>query len=82
MSAWQPKTKTALLMTESGEKFYGYGLGATGDTVAEVCHQTQIKSAEMPQKTQLDRSRFLPPDQPFLQPEQRLRVLKLAAVGV
>ena len=42
MSAWQPKTKTALLMTESGEKFYGYGLGATGDTVAEVCFNTAM----------------------------------------
>ena len=42
MSAWTPNTKTALLLTASGEQFFGYGLGATGHTVAEVCFNTAM----------------------------------------
>jgi carbamoyl-phosphate synthase small subunit len=42
MSAWQVEKKTALLLTDSGETFYGYGVGATGTTVAEVCFNTAM----------------------------------------
>ena len=42
MSVWTPPTKTALLLTDSGEKFYGYGIGATGHTVGEVCFNTAM----------------------------------------
>ena len=42
MSVWTPPTKTALLLTDSGEKFYGYGIGATGLTVGEVCFNTAM----------------------------------------
>ena len=42
MSAWTPHKKTALLLTASGEQFFGYGIGATGHTVAEVCFNTAM----------------------------------------
>ncbi len=42
MSGWQTAPKTALLMSENGEKIYGYGIGATGDTVGEVCFNTAM----------------------------------------
>jgi carbamoyl-phosphate synthase small subunit len=42
MSAWTPHRKTALLLTASGEQFFGYGIGATGHTVAEVCFNTAM----------------------------------------
>lgn len=42
MSAWTPNKKTALLLTASGEQFFGYGIGATGHTVAEVCFNTAM----------------------------------------
>ena len=42
MSAWHVEKKTALLLTDSGETFYGYGLGAIGTTVAEVCFNTAM----------------------------------------
>jgi carbamoyl-phosphate synthase small subunit len=42
MSVWTPPTKTALLITDSGEIFYGHGIGATGHTVGEVCFNTAM----------------------------------------
>lgn len=42
MSVWTPPTKTGLLLTDSGEKFYGYGIGATRHTVGEVCFNTAM----------------------------------------
>ncbi len=42
MSAWTPNRKTALLLTASGEQFFGYGIGATGHTIAEVCFNTAM----------------------------------------
>lgn len=42
MSAWTPATKTALLLTADGTAFYGYGVGATGHTVGEVCFNTAM----------------------------------------
>ena len=42
MSVWTPARKTALLLTASGEQFFGYGLGASGHTVAEVCFNTAM----------------------------------------
>lgn len=42
MSAWTQAPKTALLLTASGEQFFGYGIGATGHTVAEVCFNTAM----------------------------------------
>jgi carbamoyl-phosphate synthase small subunit len=42
MSVWTPPTKTALLLTASGETFYGYGIGATGHTIGEVCFNTAM----------------------------------------
>ena len=42
MSAWTPNKKTALLLTASGEQFFGYGIGVTGHTVAEVCFNTAM----------------------------------------
>ena len=41
-SNWQPAKKTALLLTANGEAFYGYGLGATGHTIGEVCFNTAM----------------------------------------
>lgn len=41
-SIWQPAKKTALLLTANGEAFYGYGLGATGHTIGEVCFNTAM----------------------------------------
>ena len=41
-STWQPAKKTALLLTANGEAFYGYGLGATGHTIGEVCFNTAM----------------------------------------
>ena len=40
--SWQPPIKTALLLTDSGEKFYGYGIGSIGHTVGEVCFNTAM----------------------------------------
>ena len=42
MSAWTPDKKTALLLTATGEQFFGYGIGATGHKVAEVCFNTAM----------------------------------------
>lgn len=42
MSVWSPPIKTALLLTASGDAFYGYGIGATGHTVGEVCFNTAM----------------------------------------
>src|SRR6056300_1874742 len=42
MSGWQTATKTALLISETGEKLYCYGLGAIGQTVGEVCFNTAM----------------------------------------
>ena len=42
MSVWAPERKTALLLTASGGQFFGYGIGATGHTVAEVCFNTAM----------------------------------------
>ena len=42
MSGWQTAPKTALLMSETGQKIYGYGLGAVGQTVGEVCFNTAM----------------------------------------
>ena len=41
-SIWQPAKKTALLLTAKGDAFYGYGLGATGHTLGEVCFNTAM----------------------------------------
>jgi carbamoyl-phosphate synthase small subunit len=42
MSAWTPAPKTALLLTANGDVFYGYGVGATGHTIGEVCFNTAM----------------------------------------
>ncbi|MBL6761930.1 MAG: glutamine-hydrolyzing carbamoyl-phosphate synthase small subunit [PS1 clade bacterium] len=42
MSVWSPAQKTALLLTDTGETFYGYGIGATGHTIGEVCFNTAM----------------------------------------
>ena len=42
MSVWSPPIKTAVLLTASGDAFYGYGIGATGHTVGEVCFNTAM----------------------------------------
>ena len=42
MSGWQTAPKTALLISQNGQKLYGYGIGATGDTVGEVCFNTAM----------------------------------------
>jgi len=40
--SWQVPTKTALLLTDTGEAFYGYGIGETGHTIGEVCFNTAM----------------------------------------
>ncbi len=42
MSAWDMPAPSAVLMLADGTKFYGYGVGATGETVAEVCFNTAM----------------------------------------
>ena len=42
MSAWTPAPKTALLLSADGQAFYGYGIGATGHTIGEVCFNTAM----------------------------------------
>ncbi len=42
MSVWTPAVKTALLLTQDGTEFYGYGVGAEGHCVGEVCFNTAM----------------------------------------
>lgn len=42
MSAWPSAPKTALLLAADGTKIYGYGFGATGHTLGEVCFNTAM----------------------------------------
>ncbi len=42
MSAWQERKKTAILILENGIKLKGYGIGAYGVAVGEVCFNTAM----------------------------------------
>ena len=42
MSNWQTPSPTALLLAENGLKLYGYGVGAQGTTIGEVCFNTAM----------------------------------------
>lgn len=42
MSGWQKKPATALLLLSDGTRLEGFGLGAVGEAVGEVCFNTAI----------------------------------------
>ncbi len=42
MTRWQPPQPTAVLVLATGDVLYGFGVGAIGETVGEVCFNTAM----------------------------------------